>query len=570
MGEVILKKIILSSVLVIVASVTAFGQSRCLTPEFEQDRLALYNAYGGPHNIGARQTDISSDIATHVVGDTVRFWSWDLTIQPPVWERVLATCRAVTPNSYIFVTNDQWNVHMDSADVALAAYYWEQGTYIDSTAGIYQLDTDAFGQPPDELDNDPHIYILYDALGSYNGVIFDGYFSVFNEYTEEQANGMGGHSNECEMFYMSCYPNDPVGPIRISVLAHEFEHMIHWAHDPDEATWVDEGCAEYAMVLFGVPDPIVDFPNQPDNNLTLWSNAFADYVQTLLFFTYIADHFGGSATLNAIVSEPQNSIDGIEMALTNRGYDILFSDLYVDWSMANFYHGAGGADLPNPDSMYIYYSLDPPAFRTIDNINQYPAGPFNRTVAHWATDYIRFNNSDSAYYDLIPYFSGATTTEWGLALLSISTVIGAERVLPESGIWQDTISDFQNSTSVVMAVSGISSSGSTNYTYRADALTGVNENVPIADGFGLSLYPNPTNQNFLINYSKQSGQPASIEIYDIQGKLINVLSVGTESYSGEIIWNGKNFDSRSVASGTYFFRLHTIDNSKVVKGIMLK
>jgi hypothetical protein len=565
-----MKKISLSMIAILFYGSLAWGQSRCLTPEFEQARLALYDSYGGanPHHNPALPS--TSDIATHVVGDTVRFWSWDLTVQPPVWERVLATCREVTANAYIFITNDQWNVHMDSADVAQAAYYWEQGTYIDSTAGIYQLDTESFGQPPDELDNDPHIYILYDALGSYNGTIFDGYFSVFNEYTEEQANGMGGHSNECEMFYMSCYPNDPVGPIRISVLAHEFEHMIHWAHDSDEATWVDEGCAEYAMVLFGVPDPIVDFPNQPDNNLTLWSNAFADYVQTLLFFTYVSDHFGGYETLAAIVADPQNSIDGIESALTNRGYDILFPDLYMDWTMANFYHGAGGADLPHPDSQFIYFSLDPPAFRTIDNIQTYPAGPYNRSVAHWATDYVRFNNSGGIYSQLMPSFSGVTSTDWGLALFPISTEIRAERVFPESGIWQDTISEFQNNTSIVMAVAGISSAGATNYIYQANALTGIDDDPPVADGFDISLYPNPANQNFLIRYSKPSGEDAQIDIFDIQGRLIRTLSVGPESSAGEIIWDGRNANSRAIASGVYFFRLITTSNSKVVRGVMLK
>src|SRR5512139_3871103 len=120
---------------------------------------------------------------------------------------------------------------------------------------------------------------------------------------------------------MSCYPGDPISPIRISVLAHEFEHMIHWAHDPDEATWVDEGCAEYAMLLFGVPDPLIDFPGQPDNDLTVWSNGFSDYIQTFMFFTYLADHYGGNGILALVVDTPQNSTDGIDMALTYAGYD---------------------------------------------------------------------------------------------------------------------------------------------------------------------------------------------------------------------------------------------------------
>ena len=188
---------------------------------------------------------------------------------PPEWILVPATCRAVTEYSYVFVADDQWNIHMDSADVALVEYYWEEGTYNDSTAGIYELDTENFGMPPDELDDDDHIYIFYSELGSFMGSVFDGYFSVFNEYTEEEAQQLGGHSNEVEMFYMSCNPGNPTSPIRISVLAHEFEHMIHWGIDPNEDTWVDEGCAEYAMLLFGYPDPLVDFPNKTDDDLKI-------------------------------------------------------------------------------------------------------------------------------------------------------------------------------------------------------------------------------------------------------------------------------------------------------------
>jgi len=106
---------------------SAYAQSRCLTPEFEQARKKLYEKYGTP------QPRLRLDTTDHSVGDTMTFWRWDLSVMPPVWILEPATCRAVTPNSYIFVADNQWNVHMDSADVAQAAYYWEEGTYIDST-----------------------------------------------------------------------------------------------------------------------------------------------------------------------------------------------------------------------------------------------------------------------------------------------------------------------------------------------------------------------------------------------------------------------------------------------------
>ncbi|MCP4584117.1 MAG: hypothetical protein GY839_21095, partial [candidate division Zixibacteria bacterium] len=310
-----MRKLIMAG-LIIILTTPVWGQPRCMTSLFDQAKIDLHEKYGRPHN----NQPVANDIILHEVGDTMTFWNWDLSIMPPQWILVPATCRAVTEHAYVFVADDQWNVHMDSDAVAQVAYYWEEGTYNDSTAGIYDMDTENFGLPPDELDDDDHIYIFYSELGSYQGSVFDGYFSVFNEYTEEEAQDMGGHSNEVEMFYMSCHPGDPVSPIRISVLAHEFEHMIHWAADPNEESWVDEGCAEYAMLLFGMPDPLVSFPNNPNNDLTVWDNQFADYIKTFMFMTYLSDHYGGAETIRTIVQEQQNSVNGVSLALIEMGY----------------------------------------------------------------------------------------------------------------------------------------------------------------------------------------------------------------------------------------------------------
>jgi hypothetical protein len=148
-----MKKISIILALITAVSGAAFAQSRCLTPEFEEARKQLYKKYGQP------QPRLRAETTDHSVGDTMTFWRWDLSVMPPVWILEPATCRAVTQNSYVFVTLN-------------------------------------FGPPPDMLDNDDHIYIFYSELGSFNGVVFDGYFSVFNEYTEEEAQNMGGHSNE--------------------------------------------------------------------------------------------------------------------------------------------------------------------------------------------------------------------------------------------------------------------------------------------------------------------------------------------------------------------------------------
>ncbi len=154
--------------------------------------------------------------------------------------------------------------------------------------GIYQIDTTNFGPAPDELDNDPKIYVLlYDF-----DIAADGFFWVFDEYPD---GSQPYASNECEVLYINSSDNDPGGSYLISVMAHEFEHMIHWLADADEDAWVDEGMAELAMWLYGDPDPVIQFPTNPDIDLTGLDGSFSDYVKTYLWSLYFYEQFGGPA-----------------------------------------------------------------------------------------------------------------------------------------------------------------------------------------------------------------------------------------------------------------------------------
>ena len=547
-------------VLMIAMSGVVFGQSRCLTPEFHNAKIQLYEKYGTPEpRLRAETTD-------HVVGDTMTFWRWDLSNMPPAWILEPATCRAVTDYCYVFVADNQWNVHMDEADVEQVALYWEEETIADPTLGIYDLDVQNFGPPPDMLDNDDHIYIFYSELGSFNGSIFDGYFSVFNEYTEQEAQGMGGHSNEVEMFYMSCFPGDPVSPIRISVLAHEFEHMIHWGIDPDEEIWVDEGCAEYAMLLFGMPDPIVQFPQNPDDDLTVWDNQFLDYVQTFMFFTYVSDHYGGASTLTEIVAEQQNSTYGIENVLSNLGYSETFADLFVNWTMANHYHSFH-PDYSVDDSLYIYFSIDPPEFSFSGVYANYPVGPVTKSVNRWAADYYSFGLQEPTTLTL--NFEGEPTIEYGLGLFPVygPDIYNAERVFPENGIWERTLGPAYSILGAYFMVSLLGGPTSTTYQIGASISTGIGGDQSTPTDFELTnCYPNPFNASTTIEYSLSQPVDVALSIYNIRGQKIETIFQGTKN-AGEhsVVWNADN-----VPSGIYFARLQSSSESETIRMVLLK
>ncbi len=349
--------------------------------------LELQKKIAEAHRITAElkltdQLQIKNDRVTreYNVGDTDSFWKWDLSIMPPQNVLESATCRAVGEHCYIFVSDAEWNVHMDQTDIDAIYPFLEETTMSGLDYGAIEMDILTFGPIPDVHDNDPKLIVYYSELQSYNGTAFDGYFNAFNQLTDEQAQAYGEHSNECEMIYMNCYPLDPSAPIRISVLSHELEHLIHWGMDVDEELWVDEGCAEYAMHIFGMPDAITSFPNNSNNNLISWDQTWSDYIQAYLFFTFLSENYGGSDIISAVVAESQNSISGIENALLAQGYSDSFESVFTYWTDSNF--------LKN------YFTLDLPTFTPVATHNTFPASG-SYSVEGWAARYIKIGNGEN-------------------------------------------------------------------------------------------------------------------------------------------------------------------------------
>ncbi len=197
---------------------------------------------------------------------------------PPHFEQKVCTVRGKSDRGYVVVEDSEWLVTIDQADVDSILEHWNNfsiGSYPDM--GIYELDSLCFGDPPDELDNDPSIYLTW-----YNFHInADGFFFFFDEYSEGTYPEY--HSNECEVLYLNTTSTGgPSGNYMHAVMAHEFQHLIHWEHDDNEASWVNEGLSELAMWFYGNPDNISSFNGNPDNDLSVWDGAWADYIQTYL------------------------------------------------------------------------------------------------------------------------------------------------------------------------------------------------------------------------------------------------------------------------------------------------
>ncbi len=82
----------------------------------------------------------------------------------------------------------------------------------------------------------------------------------------------------------------------------------------------------------------------------------------------------------------------------------------------------------------------------------------------------------------------------------------------------------------------------------------------------LSIYPNPVNSATRINYTVESPGPVRLELFDIQGRLVQTLS-SVAGYPGT---HYMPFEMSGFASGTYFLRLNTQSSSATRKVILMR
>ena len=97
-----------------------------------------------------------------------------------------------------------------------------------------------------------------------------------------------------------------------------------------------------------------------------------------------------------------------------------------------------------------------------------------------------------------------------------------------------------------------------------------NETVPLS--FTLKQnYPNPFNPTTSIEFELSSGANTALDIYNINGQLVQNLANGYMGANSYILqWNGKDLHGQRVPSGVYIYTLSHGENSHTKKMILLK
>ncbi|MCF6270223.1 MAG: T9SS type A sorting domain-containing protein [Melioribacteraceae bacterium] len=546
--------------LIVISTSVVFSQTerrvKCLSNLFDKERIELSH-----HQKLAKSID--REFIENVVGDTLEFW----VFKHP-WAKIKAVCKAVGENSYIFVETGMWDAgFVDSIDIANVHKSFEEQTLRDSTKGIYETIIENFGPAPNSLDGDPKIYILFYDMGGYG----NGSFFAFNQYTQATIDSLYGaglyYSNEKEILNLNAR-NDISSNLMLSVVAHEFQHMIHWNWDADEESWINEGCGEYAMYLYGFPDPIIIFNMYPDNDLTMWDSGFSDYVQSYLFIMYLFEQYGGANAIKALVEEKRNGTEGVTQALSTLGYSDTMNEVFSNWAIANYLD-----DTTQNNGKYGYFNIELPEFETFRSHSNYPIEQVNGSVSPWAADYIWMNNGTPQNF----IFDGNDSGIFHVSVIKIDTAHNPIIEELEIDAQQNAIYNMQDFderwNQIIFVISNQQSSGVGNYNYSTQTITNINDKLKLPKSFSLSQnYPNPFNPTTEIAYSLPNASYVTLKIYNMMGEEVATLVNGNKE-AGEF---NVTFNAANYSSGVYLItirvdELNSNENfSQVKKALLLK
>ncbi|NJC98082.1 MAG: hypothetical protein FIB03_17400 [Anaerolineae bacterium] len=338
--------------------------------------------------------DVSETVPgkTYKVGDKEKFWVSNSDTAEH--RQITATLLYITPHSYFWAE--------EGADVNEADMKRLMDTFEEK---IYPTDREFFGSEwTPGVDGDPRIFVIY-ASGLGRNVA--GYFNSSDSYNPLVKEFSNGHET-----YMLSTTQDLADEYTYGVLAHEFVHMIQFASDRNDVSWLGEGFAEVGVFLNGYDVGGKDwvYTTDPDLQLTDWSGEVGNngprYGQSFLFLTYFLDRFGKEAT-QALTKNPENSLPSVDDTLAQLGITdplanrtVTADDVFMDWAAALYLmDGSVG------DGRYTYNNY-PNAPRTSDTdvISTCPQTPLNFTVNQYGIDYI---NIDCAG-DHTLQFSGST------------------------------------------------------------------------------------------------------------------------------------------------------------------
>ncbi|MEE9574152.1 MAG: T9SS type A sorting domain-containing protein [Candidatus Neomarinimicrobiota bacterium] len=363
----------------------------------EENRII--QKYIDTHPNYVRQTRRLQKTQNFVLGEAKSWWIQFEPDSGPTFKELPSICKAVGVNCYIFVSDESWNdnkVTQAQVDELLIAF--DNVTPNFANKGIYEVDVENFGNPPDFDGDEKIIIFLYDIEDDYEstGVATIGYFWRKDQFPDGDPTLSAGRpddpirSNEAEIFYIDTHPLLDIFGIQTakSTLAHEFQHMIQYGNDPGELTFVNEGLSEIAEYVCGYGVRSNGRYTQNTNvNLLSWDqtgDVLEDYSRAAFWTLYLHEQFPDGILMD-LVNNHHSDWTSLDATFRARDINRGFWDVLNEWLVANYVNGNAS------DTKYTYQysplSKPTPVSTYVGN----PNGAGTGTLFPLGAEYIKFS-----------------------------------------------------------------------------------------------------------------------------------------------------------------------------------
>jgi len=293
---------------------------------------------------------------------------WVLSDDQNTYFKMNATIRARTPHLVMYVQN---GLSYNPSALLAAAQHFERSTY--------PTDRSFFGSEwRPGVDDDVHIVCLIGNLRSSSAA---GFFSSEDEYPRV----VNPYSNQHEMIYMNSAATMPGNSDFNQIMAHEFQHMIHWHMHSRDNAWLNEGMSMLAEYLNHYP---ADYEAQsflaaPTTQLNSWSlndaSTIPHYGGAYLYLMYVYQHFGRAVIHDIVADHKYTDFELINDVLRRHHLPITARQIFAHWAVANEIDDRGLAH-----GIYAYAGLP-------STVSQHVSRevPFSETqsIPSWAAQY---------------------------------------------------------------------------------------------------------------------------------------------------------------------------------------
>ncbi|MGD9897980.1 MAG: T9SS type A sorting domain-containing protein [Calditrichaceae bacterium] len=281
----------------------------------------------------------------------------------------------------------------------------------DPSSGIVEIEKDIFGNPPDIDKNNTVEFLLVDIKDGWDGE--GSYIGGFFYSLDQLVNQTG--SNKADMLYIDTYPgifyeneygSSYTTQNALATVAHEFQHLIQYNYDKDEADFINEGLSELASYVtgYGLRNPT---PYLMDTGVSLntWDNTSNDatlkhYAKVALWDYFLYEKYQSTFIRN-LAQDPGNGITGISSALLKSGISEKFDQVLEEFFLTLVSNNPDVLPQYSFNKTDLQYLQAKPKKRA----DYYPVG-FEIETKPYSLNLVSWTNGDTLKVDMNGAFFG--------------------------------------------------------------------------------------------------------------------------------------------------------------------